>query len=220
MCKIKMNQKIIYKVINTKNNKIYIGATTVSLESRKYDHLLKARVNKGSILHKALATFKPEDFNWVQLDTASNNNELAEKEKQYILKYNSKEGGYNADSGGGIKKTVYQYSKKGELLAEYDCLESAANAVNVHKNSISNTCLGQNKTCTGFYWSYKLYEKYPIILDFRKKKVLQIDLNDKIVNEFDSVSEASRVTGISKTCIARVCRSERKQTSGYKFKYK
>ncbi|MGJ5642887.1 NUMOD1 domain-containing DNA-binding protein [Formosa sp. S-31] len=60
--------------------------------------------------------------------------------------------GYNSDSGGGFKKKVYQYSvKTGKLMYAYDCLERAAKAVGVHKNSIANVCAGQNKTCGGFY---------------------------------------------------------------------
>jgi uncharacterized protein YerC len=46
--------------------------------------------------------------------------------------------------------------------------------------------------------------------------VLQLDKAGATLNAFKSVSEASQVTGISKTCIARVCRGERNSTGGYK----
>ncbi|WP_416382011.1 hypothetical protein [Maribacter sp. BPC-D8] len=35
-----------------------------------------------------------------------------------------------------------------------------------------------------------------------------------------SIVEASKITGISKTCISRCCRGERKQSGGYLWKYK
>lgn len=47
------------------------------------------------------------------------------------------------------------------------------------------------------------------------KKILCIET----LEEFISLSEASRITGSSKACIGRVCRGERKQTKGYTFKY-
>ena len=53
----------------------------------------------------------------------------------------------------------------------------------------------------------------------RKKGVIQSDLDDNFIFEFNSVAEASTITGINKSCIAKVCRQERKQAGGYKWKY-
>ncbi|WP_394345717.1 hypothetical protein [Gelidibacter gilvus] len=39
------------------------------------------------------------------------------------------------------------------------------------------------------------------------------------IAEYESVAEASRQTGISKSCISKVCRGERKQSGGYIWKY-
>ena len=39
------------------------------------------------------------------------------------------------------------------------------------------------------------------------------------IEEFDSISHASRIKGLSKTCIARCCRGEREQTGGFLWKY-
>src|SRR5690606_926563 len=182
---------IIYKATNTANDKVYIGATSASLNIRIVDHLLKAKHNQGSKFQEAIGTYSPEAFTWEQIDTANSPNELAEKEKKYILKYNSKEEGYNADSGGGLKKNIYQYDIDGELIAEYNSLVSASNAVSAYKTCVGNACIGQNKTCKGYYWSYNLYDKYPLDRDARKKKVLQLELDGEVTGEFDSVSEAS-----------------------------
>jgi|SRR5690606_224182 len=213
------NPYILYKAVNTLEDMVYIGATTTTLEVRKIDHILKAKHGQGSYFQNAISTYGAEAFTWEQIGTANNANELAKKEKQYILEYNSLEEGYNSDSGGGIKKTVYQYSIKGDLYSEYDCLENAARAVNVGKKTICNACLGYNKTCKGFYWSYTFYSRYPIERDLRKKKVFQFDSKGILIAEYESVSKATEATGISKTCIARVCRGEREQTGGFIFKY-
>ncbi|EIJ38110.1 NUMOD1 domain-containing DNA-binding protein [Galbibacter orientalis] len=214
-----MERLIVYKVTHKESGKTYIGATSKSIDDRKKDHEQKASQEVGSKFQEAIGTYSPEAFTWEQIDTANSPNELAEKEKKYILKYNSKEEGYNADSGGGLKKNIYQYDIDGEFIAEYNSLESAANAVSAYKTCVGNACIGQNKTCKGYYWSYNLYDKYPLDRDARKKKVLQLELDGEVTGEFDSVSEASELTGISKTCISRVCRGEREQTGGFIFKY-
>lgn len=210
---------IIYKATNEITDQIYIGATTKRIEERKLDHIQKATTNKGGGFQEAIRTFGPDAFIWEQIDTASNANELAEKEKQYIVEFNSKEQGYNSDCGGGIKKMVYQYNLlDGCLMASYQSLANAAYWNNCSKQSISKACLGENTTCKGFYWSYTLTEPY-IVEDNRKKEVVQLSLDEEQLNKYSSVSEASRITGISKTCISRCCRGEREQTGGFKFKY-
>lgn len=211
---------VIYKAQNKKNGKVYIGATTKTVEERKTDHIQKSEIGTGSYFQKAIGTLGPEAFTWEQIDTANDVNELAEKEKQYIIQYNSQDDGYNTDAGGGIKKKVYQFNPiDGKLVAEYDCLLSAANAVNAGKQSISNTCLGYNKTCNGYYWSYNLTEPYIVEKDLRRKEVKQLDLSGNIITTYQSVAEASKQSGVSSTCISRVCRGEREHSRGYIWRY-
>ncbi len=214
------NKRIIYKVTNLHTGHMYIGTTTKDIPKRKSDHEQKANNGKGSYFQEAIGTYGPDAFEWEQIDTANDVNELAEKEKQYILLYDSLENGYNQDSGGGFQKNVYQYdSKDGTLIAVYDSLKSAASALDASRTSISNTCLGQNRTCMGYYWSYTLTEPFVIEGDLRKKKVIQYDLEDNRIAIFESVAEASSKTGISKTCISRCCRGEREQSGGFLWKY-
>ena len=215
-----VNSFIIYKVDNSENNKVYIGTTTKSVEQRKADHIQKAKKGVGGYFQEAIGTYGPEAFEWVEIDTANNPNELAEMEKQYILKYDSRENGYNRDSGGGFQKHVYQYSvDDGALIATYDSLKNAANAVNASRKTISSTCLGQNRTCKGFYWSYTLTEPFVIQKDKRRKKVEQYDLLGSLIVTYKSVAEASRSTRISKTCISKCCRGERDKSGGFLWRY-
>lgn len=212
---------IIYKVVNNSNGCAYIGATTDSLEKRKHDHLKKVRLNIGQKFHEEVRTFGEVVFIWEQIDTANNIDELAQKEKQYILEYNSKEQGYNADSGGGFKKTVYQYNlDDGSLVQKYDCLDSACNAVNAIKQQLSRACLSVNKAFGGYYWSYEYEEPFNPKLDNRKKSIIQYDMNDIELNIFNSVAEASKITSCNKSSIAKVCRGERNHAGGFKWSYK
>jgi hypothetical protein len=210
---------IVYTVTHKETGTVYVGATTKSIDERKKDHLHKASKGTGHHFHNAIATLGPDAFQWEQVDTAQDVNELARKECEYVERFDSFHSGFNSDAGGGIKKSVYQYSiKDGSLLNKYECLEDAANAVNAYKTCVGNACTGHNKTCKGYYWSYS--SSFPLNLkDERRKTVIQLHLDGSILAEYKSVAEASRQTGISKTCISRVCRKERESSGGYLWTY-
>lgn len=211
---------IIYKAENTQNGYVYVGATSKSTDVRKKDHLKKANNSSINKFHEAISTYGAEAFRWEQIDIAIDNDDLAQKEKEYILKYNSKEDGYNSDEGGGIQKTVYQYDIiDGKLLNKYPNLTDAGNAINVTKQDLSKVCLSVGKICKGYFWSYKHEEPFIPSIDSRKKVVQQLTLKGEFVKEFNSVSEAAKQTGCNKTSIAKVCRGERKSCGGFIWKY-
>lgn len=210
----------IYKAQNIITGECYIGATTKTIEERKLDHLQKA--SKGSPLkfHQAIQSNGTNNFTWTQLDTAIDNNDLAEKESKYILKFESQKKGYNSDKGGGIRKKVYQFdSKDGKLINSFNDLEQASKVLSLNRKSISNACVGYSKSYKGFIWSYSKVFNPDYIIDDRIKSVYQYSLDDKLINTFKSASDASRITGISKTCITRCCRGERRQSGGFLWKY-
>lgn len=212
---------IVYRATNVVNGKVYVGVTKGHLNDRIKDHCQKAATSKGHGFQDAIATYGPEAFKWEQIDTAGNTNELAEKEKDYIIKYDSKENGYNSDSGGGIKKTVYQYDlKSGKLLNTFDSLSDAAKSIRgITKKQISKACLGTTNKCGGYYWSYRYQEPFKPGVDERKREVCKLDSKDNIIAAYGSISEASSETGINKSSIAKVCRGERNYAGGYKWKF-
>ncbi len=213
------NFGIIYKAVNQKTHEVYIGISTKGLNSRVKDHEYKASKKEGSKFQRAIATYGSEAFKWEQIDTANDINELAKKEKEYVFKYNSKVEGYNSDSGGGIKKKVYQYDLKGMLIGEYQSLNDASSVTSVSKKRISHACLSNTHLLKNYYWTYDSGFSLKNSKDLRKKPVLQLELNYVYVAKYKSVAEASRKTGVSKTCIARVCRGERENSRGYIWKY-
>lgn len=214
-----MGNSIIYKAVNTITDEVYVGATTKSIEERKQDHLQKAKNKVGSYFQEAIGTYGPEAFTWEQIDTASTNDELAAKEIKYILENNAVEEGYNSDRGGGIKKTVYQYNLDGTLNTTFDNLTSAGNSINVRKQDISRACWSVNHTLGGYLWSYEHKEPFVIESDNRKKQVIQYNLKEEELARYISAAEASRKTGISKTCITRCCRGERENSGRFIWKY-
>lgn len=215
-----MIEGIIYKATNVATGEVYIGATTIKLKERINDHYNKAVKDYGYKFQNAIREYGIENFTWEQIDTAQDPNELALKETNYITKFDSVNNGYNSDRGGGFKKLIYQFNiENGELVNSYDDLSSAAKSVNANYTSISNACLRYNKTCKGYIWSYSSTLELSSSFDMRKKRVSQISFDGNLVTNYESASEASRKTGISKSCITKCCRNERNSSGGYIWKY-
>ena len=52
------------------------------------------------------------------------------------------------------------------------------------------------------------------------KKIIQLDLNDNILNEFESMVQAEQETGVSANNISHCCNGKRKSSGGYKWRKK
>ena len=86
----------IYKITNIQNNKIYIGQTIRPVEQRFYRHLNDALNNIiDTHFARAIRKYGKENFVIEIIDSASNQQELTQKEQYWIKYYNSTEVGYN-----------------------------------------------------------------------------------------------------------------------------
>lgn len=54
-------------------------------------------------------------------------------------------------------KTVYRFTKSGELIDSFPSLSTAARFLGVHVAHISHCCLGERKSAYGYKWSFELY---------------------------------------------------------------
>lgn len=214
---MKMKEGIIYKATNVVTGEVYIGATTMELEERIKDHYNKAVKNYGHKFQTAIREHGIINIKWEQIDTAQDTNELALKESYYISKFDSITSGYNSDRGGGFKKLIYQFNLAGELQSSFQSLEEASKSSSISEESISHACVGDRKTCNGFYWSYTT--TFNLKEDLRKKKVIQYELEGELVKVFDSISEASKASEINKSSIAKCCRGERKKAGNFIWKF-
>lgn len=93
---------IVYKIINSINECIYIGITTRSLEERWREHLLKYAENNPRHLYQAMHKYGVENFQIVEIERVNSYAELCEKEQFYISKYDSLNHGYNMTEGGEV----------------------------------------------------------------------------------------------------------------------
>lgn len=136
---------LIYKATSP-SGKVYIGMTTASLEKRKKEHIRFA-TRYETPFSKAILKYGIENISWEIIDTAETLDQLKEKEKFYIQKFDSFNNGYNCTLGGeGVfglkmsKKTRNVIAKKSKAQWEKMTNEQKANRV---KNNLNYA--GKNK---------------------------------------------------------------------------
>lgn len=118
----------IYIVRNTENDKVYIGQTSGDLGERFRHHKSSVGTDrKGHMpLYVAMERIGIERFYIEPLEENVPNEELYEKEAEYIQKYNSNKYGYNSRAGskGGKMFTkadvasIVERSKKGDTARD------------------------------------------------------------------------------------------------------
>lgn len=123
-----------------------------------------------------------------------------------------------------LRKKVYQFSLNGELLNVFDSTVEAAAKVNVSVSNISACCNNKLQTAGKFVWQYKPYFREPIKRQLwnppkPNKKVTQYNNIGDIINEFISVMEAYRITGVNPTSISMCCNGKHKTAGGFIWKF-
>ena len=217
------------------HNSVYIGKTKNSRENDHkitYGHQIKYTVidEVNSLKRKY---WKPIETMWIQSfiswgfnvvninkeggsgpefvkEETKNKNSLGNigKSKQGVSdKLKGRQSPHKIDTGIKISN-----SKKGMVLTE-DWKEKISNNTKGNKNRLGTTHSSKTKQ--------KMSElKKGKIRPNIYKPVIQLDQNDNIISNFNSVTEAAESTGCYKSAITMCCNGKLKQTKGFKFKYK
>lgn len=200
------------------------------LGSHYNDHLLKS-MNKYGL----------EAFDVCEvLDTANNQEELDEKEIYYIQKYDSFHNGYNANIGGNgnrgvpqpkgeentLSTPVCQLTLDGEFVREWGSLGEIRRNSEYNVPNIVQTCRGINTKAYDFLWVYKKdydpNKEYYWNAPNRFKRIVLLDDNNKIITEYNSVAECSRLLNIDRKTVRDSCNhvfNKPKYKLAYKDKY-
>ena len=132
----------------------------------------------------------------------------------------------NSGAGHGSAKTVYQYAPNGEFIKEWGAISLAGRALNINSSNIFSCASGARSIAGGYRWSFKLFEKLPIVQKPKKsreglnaKAVRQENLQGNIVNRFASLSEAEKITGINATSISKALNGHIKKAGGFVWKF-
>lgn len=96
-----MNEKIIiYMATNKVNGKKYIGKTIRGLKKRKSQHLRDVRNGSQSHFHRAIRFYGEDVFVWEVIYVGSSDEEILQKEIEFISIHDTYNNGYNLTKGG------------------------------------------------------------------------------------------------------------------------
>ena len=222
-----MNTYYIYKVTNKQNGKIYIGKTN-NIGQRIRQHLSSCK-NRDTEFHKALNDEGFANFTWEFLECVNSQETASDLEREYIEMFHSLvPNGYNlSPSSGGVPQynAIVCLTKDGKLVKRYSYLrEAVKDGFNV--SSIIRSIKTNYRTAKGYIFmnedDYNKYGPKDFIIkeNAQKKKVVQCDLLGNYVNEFNSVSEASDMTGFARSNISANLTGASKTCNGFIFVYK
>lgn len=126
------------------------------------------------------------------------------------------------DISAQAKKTnikICQYSLDWTLIQKFSSLQEASSAVGCSKSAICAACERKIKTVKGYFWRYEGdFQESDRLLKVHSM-VLQFDKNKKLIQNFISVSEASRLTGVNLSNISQCCEGHRKTAGGFIWEY-
>lgn len=202
-----MNKGYIYLITNDINDKVYVGQTSRSVEERFKEHKWDSRnIHHPSQLHKAIKELGMEHFSVTTLEEVELD-QLDNREKYWIKKYDSINKGYNMTLGGqGIHfpGTKIQVVENGIVFSN---IATAAKLISFYTSWKIGTIAGMlskvvntEKTFCDYHFRY-IYdnialtdeltiEDWIITLNIRYQgqKIYCIQLD----KEFDTVGSAAR----------------------------
>lgn len=117
------------------------------------------------------------------------------------------------------KLTIIQYDLSGKFIRKWNGSGDIERKTGLKSSLIISCCRGRTNNSQGYIWRI---EGDPVFreVEMKKdpKKVAQI-LNGETVCTFDSISEASRETSISRTSISYCCKDKLKSAGGFQWKF-
>lgn len=123
-------------------------------------------------------------------------------------------------------KMVYQYTKSGEFVREWNSIVDIHNEFGFTRTTISAACCGRIPSAFGFKWSHLPPSEY--VPDSKNgyhdrgksRTVYQYDMSGELIREWNSTMDVQRELGFSNSTISAACRGATKQAHGYKWSYK
>lgn len=226
-----MNKTKIYLVTNCygDSNKVYIGKEKTNkskYNTRKYDH--KKRFGENIVFTFIDKINSLDSKNWKPLEQY-----WIEQFRQWgfdIQNRNKGGGGPNKLSNKQIKKLkkpILQYNLVGNFVKEWESLKDISNHLKIKSSAeISRCCRGERRQVKGFIFKFKTKNFKKIIkitpkTNLNRKKVIQLDLNNNFIKEWNSAQEASiNINKKFSSTIASCCNQNTKTALGYKWRWK
>jgi hypothetical protein len=121
------------------------------------------------------------------------------------------------------KGKIYKYDLKGNFIAEYESLESAAYLNKISSGYLNYHIKGNSSYCHKHIYTKKYYIKLPSeLLEHKTKRIYnykpiyQYSLNGEYLNSYNSIKEASEKTGFIKKYIGNCACGNLGRSKSYK----
>ncbi len=208
----------IYIITNNINNKIYIGKTIRAIKERWEEHCRHFSYVDYP-LYLAMRKYGIENFSIKILeDNILSDEDLNEKEQYYIKKYHSltSENGYNCTLG-GEGHIRYDTLQMYELWQQGYSGQEIERIMNIKRSNLLLNRLRSANLVT----QDEINER--IRINSKKTNsdpVLQYNLNNELIREYNSAAEAGRINNFSSSNIRACCRGELKTAYGYIWRRK
>jgi group I intron endonuclease len=232
----------VYLIKNKINGKIYIGSSN-NIRKRWNEHKndLRNDEHHSKHLQKSYKKYGIENFEFLILEEVQSAIGLFALEQQYLDKHRpfDRNIGYNISETAigptGVvrndlkrfnienkSKKVYQYSLNGVFLKKWNSVTEAASFYKKGKSDISRNCLKKTIQSFGYIWRYDYIENLDIneIKNKNKRKITQLTIDNVVIKEWESITEASKFLKINASKICSVCSGQRKTSGGFVWQYK
>ena len=198
----------IYLITNIETKKQYVGQTVCKdVERRWAQHKWPSNRNLGTYLSNAFKKYGIDNFKF-QIICICFDEDCNRFEQEYIIKFSTlSPNGYNIESGGN----------------NHVCHEDT-------KKKLSEINKGKNNPQFGKKWTKELKEKRQkeTIGDKNpnygrkspnRKTIGMYDLQNTLIEKFNSIREAYEKTKINETSISGVCNGRHKKAGGFIWKF-
>jgi group I intron endonuclease len=206
-----MKSNEVYKITNKITGKIYIGITNQGSGARYRHHWYESRIGEPSPIHRSMAKYGEDNFTLEIIDFAETYEELKEKEKFWIKKFNSTDRniGYNLTEGGdGTFGRTHSEETKEKIRQKALGRKISEET----KKKMSEARIGK---C-----SDKQREHLKkISIQAKAIPVLQFSKTGEFIAKYESVSEAARQTGINGDTIERQLKKPLKNPNDWRVKF-
>lgn len=217
----------IYKFVNKINGKSYIGATKdFQARMKKYSSLKLGSNQLKNPINFAIAKYGFDSF-ILSVITTCTENEVDVLEPKYIQeeKLSNRNGCYNLDSGGIRVKFHSEQTKR--KISEATSGNKNPMFGKTHLDSVKKLMRNQKIEKPVKFWKGKhlpsnMREKISQSLlgniPSNRISVIQMDMNNKPIKEFDSITHAANELSLDGSSIGKCCKGKFSQVGGFKWK--
>lgn len=231
----------LYCHTNKVNGKKYIGISCQSPSKRWGKN--GNRYKGCPKMESAIAKYGWDNFDHEILLTNLTQVEACEKEKEYIIKFDTIDNGYNVLSGGFDcsenggelyfnSKKVNQYTLDKQLIKVWNSSIDIEKELGYNHSAISSNCRREAKVSYGYIWRYS--DDCDDINDIeltnvncfhntktnRTKPINQYDLNGDFIKQWSSILEASKSLNKPTVLITKCCNREPKAKTAYGYQWR